>query len=576
MRNIFLTLSCLFGLLLLSGCGNDPAAQLEQDSGKIVEQAIIKELNKQIEASYGNQSFLLEPRKLMLVSSGVNQAVNSSGSDSFKPLEIIMVARKYNASKIACEVVGVSSSQVRKKKNSNYPYQAKLTISVNITFEEYHDFSGFPLHAVIPADWGKWNPRKQAGFVRELYSKLPPAEFDYRVIAETPAANTETMRDNWNIEVVWNKAGEQWEISGTTETEAVVNAPPPSWQGTEKDKNAIKQYLASQGFVAYRNRNFQPADLEIVQKLEQGLIYSNGRWQDPRVLEATEAFHTALERWNKSRAFPDLALMLKELNRLSDTESFPDYAQLATAGLLGAIKTMEQRRDEKFLEQLSFTMKNNSSFAAISPEKVQEAIDEAQKHINQQKQAQIKGKIKGILTEQIELQNILKTFAPTEITFSSFAGINELQAYANTNESVKNYLVLLGLVHNRPDLIGNRKVLSQQLFVDLLQDCRKCAGKGKIVCSSCKDSGVCQICGGSGRKTITTLAFDSRRGFVKSTVSCPRKCRLCPANPTCSSCSGTGTITLKSRAKKRMIDYYDKIMTDLNEDIEKQQKELEK
>ena len=574
MRNIFLTLSCLFGILLLSGCSDDPATQLEQDSGKIVEQAIIKELNKQIEVSYGNLAFLLAPQEIMLVSSGVNQAMNDSGTDSFKPLEIITVSRKYTASKISYKVLRVNSSQVRKRKDPNYPYQAKLTISVDIIYEEYHAFSGFPLHAVIPADWEKWNPRKQASFVQKLYSKLPPAEFDYRVIAAAPVSNT--MRDNLNVEAVWNKACEQWEISGTTEAETAVNAPPPSWQGTEKDENAIKQYLASQGFVAYRNRNFQPADLEIVQKLERGLIYSNGKWQDPRVLEATKAFHTALERWNKSRAFPDLALMLKELNRLSDTESFSDYAQLATAGRLGAIKTMEQRKDEKFLEQLSFTLKNNSSFAAILPEKVQEAIDEAQKHINQQKLAQLKGKIKGILTEQIKLQNILKTFAPTEITFSSFAGLNELQSYANTNESVKNYLVLLGLVHNRPDLIGNRKVLSQQLFVDLLQDCRKCAGKGKIVCSSCKGSGVCRICGGIGRKTITTFDPHNRHRLVERSVSCPRKCILCPANSTCSSCSGTGTITLKNRAKRRMIDYYDKIMTDLNEEIEKQQKVLEK
>lgn len=74
MRNIFLTLSCLFGILLLSGCSDDPATQLEQDSGKIVEQAIIKELNKQIEVSYGNLAFLLAPQEIMLVSSGVNQA----------------------------------------------------------------------------------------------------------------------------------------------------------------------------------------------------------------------------------------------------------------------------------------------------------------------------------------------------------------------------------------------------------------------------------------------------------------------------------------------------------------------
>ena len=47
MGNIFFSLSCLFGILLLSGCGDDPITPLEQASGKIAEQAIIKELNKE-------------------------------------------------------------------------------------------------------------------------------------------------------------------------------------------------------------------------------------------------------------------------------------------------------------------------------------------------------------------------------------------------------------------------------------------------------------------------------------------------------------------------------------------------
>lgn len=583
MGNIFFSLSCLFGILLLSGCGDDPITPLEQASGKIAEQAIIKELNKQIEASYGNQSFLLAPQKIMLVSSGVNQALNHSGSDSFKPLDTITVARRYNASKIAYQVVGVSSSQVRKKKDSQYPYQAKLTISVNIIYAEYHNFSGFPLHAVIPPDWNRWNSLKQESFVGELYSKLPPAEFDYRVIAEAPSANTETMRDNWHVEVVWNKAAEQWELSGTTEAETVVNAPPPSWQGTTRAANAIQKHLASQGFVSYRNQNFRPADLEIIKKIERGLTYSNGKWQDPRVITATREFHAALTRWNMRRSFSDLALMMKELNRLSDTESFSDYAQLATAGVLEAIKTMEQKRDEKFLEQLSFMVKNNSSFAAISPEKIQNALDEAKNNIqqwknkvNQQKQAQAKEKLKDILAGKINLQNILKTFAPTKITFSSFVDLNELQAYAQTNESIKNYLILLGLVYDRPGLIGDRNVLSQQLFADLFRECKKCDGAGKIVCAYCKDSRICHICHGSGYKTITTIASGDRRGFVEKRVPCPRKCKRCLANPTCPSCSGTGKNILKSRTQRRMIDYYNKIMADLNEDIEKLQKELEK
>lgn len=558
MRNIFFSLSYLFGILLLSGCGDDSIAPLERDSGKIAKQAIIKELNKQIETSYGNQAFLLTPQKIMIVSSGVNQAVNSSGSNLFSPLEVISVARKYNASQIAYDVVGVSSSQVRKKKDSQYPYQAKLTISVNITYEEYRNFSGLPLRAVIPMDWVGWDSQKRESFVKELYSKLPPAEFDYKVIAETPGSNTETMRDNWNVEVVWNQNTKQWEISGATEAATTVNAPPPPWQGTAKNKNA---------------------NLELVQKLERGLIYSNGKWVELRIVQAMKTFYIALERWNRNRDFPDLTQMMKELNLLSGTEAFPNYAQLATAGVLAAIKSMEQRKDEKSLEKLSLMMKSDPTFAAISSEELQNTLNEAKKNvqqwkdkINQQKQE----KIKDILAEKINLQDILKTFAPTKITFSSFAGLNELQAYAKTNENVKNYQALLGLVYDRPGLIGNRDILSQQLFVDLLQDCRKCHGTGKIVCSVCKGSGVCYICHGSGYKTITTFASDGRRGFVEERVPCPTKCRWCPADPTCASCSGTGKIILKRRAQGRMIDYYNKIMADLNEDIEKLQKELEK
>lgn len=579
MRNLLVYPFLLVAIVaLLSGCGDDSATQLERDSAGIVKQAIVNNLNTQINASYGNLAFLLAPAKVMLISPGVSQATNSSGEDSFKPLDVITIARKYNATKITYDVVGVSHSQIRKKNDSRYPYQAKLTILINATYEVYHDVNAFSLQAIVPVEWSAQRAEKQEDFIKDFYTKLPPVEFDYRVIAESPTAETETRREQWSIDIVWNKSEKRWELGDKAPDMATtVKASSPSWLGAVADDEAVKKFLDAQGFVSYQEKRFRSADIEIFKKIEQGLIFLDGKWQDPRVIDATMEFKIALDRWNQHRSFSDLAVMLKELNRLSGTESFSDHARIATAGILNAVKSMELRADEKSLEQLAFFMKNNSSFSAIEPQRVLGAIVAARTNIDQRKldkyQRELTKELEAMrrqLDSRLELQKAIEPYAPEQLTPKTIVEFGSFQKYAETEKSVKMYLALLGIVLNRPALLEKYGNLSDPMLADLYQPCSTCQGKGNRVCRVCRGSGVCQTCGGRGEM------YSKRVSGEYETAPCPRACAFCPKNPTCSSCNGTGQAFFVAKARKRIVDFYAEIMKDLNDDIEKRRAKIVK
>ena len=264
MRRIYTLLFTLSVAFVLTGCGPDPSAQLEQDSAAIIRQAIVVKLNEEIANNYGNQSFLLAPGKLLLVSPGVNQAVNLAGQETFKPLEIISAARRYGATKVICNPVGLSSSRIRKKKNNDYPYQVKLTISVDVTYEMYENFSGVPVHAVTPPDWAAWSSEKKTEFIQELYSKLAPAEFDYQKIAEESSGNSEVIRDNWSFDAVWNQSRGHWELEGDQKLE--VDAPAPTWPSARESAAALRRHFESENLVAYQGTYFSADDVELAKK----------------------------------------------------------------------------------------------------------------------------------------------------------------------------------------------------------------------------------------------------------------------------------------------------------------------
>lgn len=544
-------------MLILMGCGPDPSSQIEQDAGEIVQQAIFAEMNQQIESSPGNQSFLLNPGQLLLVHPGVNQAVNEDGRgmESFYPMEMITIARRYSAAKLTYTTLGVQSSQIREKDDSEYPYQAMLTISVNVNHEEYQNFDGFPLHAVIPEEWKTWSQQKKGEFLEELYSSLPPLEFDYRVIAESSAPKSEIVRNNWKRKIVWNQSRKHWELDlarGKGKERGKLKAAFPTWKGKEESESAIRQYLDSRGFVAYNGKNCRKTDLEIVKKLQQGLILSDGKWRDSRIVRAEHKLKMALEQWNKNRNFSDLEVMLKALSNLSESETFSACSQLAANGILTSVKA----GDKKFWDELDFRMKTYAGETAILSEKVRNFIAATQRDITRIK-TEIMQKILDVMSK---LQEELKTCAPERLSQNRKTNFSTLSRYAETVQEVKTYLALIGILRNDTTLIAANADVSDPVLEDLYQNCPRCDGKGKEVCKKCHGSGICQECHGRGWKQIQTLD-----GFQQ--VSCPVRCPFCPKNPICPRCQGSGKIVLQAKLQNRLSTFYTGLMKTLDENI---------
>ncbi len=567
MRRIYTLLFTLSVAFVLTGCGPDPSAQLEQDSAAIIRQAIVVKLNEEIANNYGNQSFLLAPGKLLLVSPGVNQAVNLAGQETFKPLEIISAARRYGATKVICNPVGLSSSRIRKKKNNDYPYQVKLTISVDVTYEMYENFSGVPVHAVTPPDWAAWSSEKKTEFIQELYSKLAPAEFDYQKIAEESSGNSEVIRDNWSFDAVWNQSRGHWELEGDQKLE--VDAPAPTWPSARESAAALRRHFESENLVAYQGTYFSADDVELAKKLDAGLVYVNGKWMDPKIIAAAQGFSAALSAWNTNHNFSDLEKMLRELRRLADSELYATAAQLSIDGLLHSIEWMEKNENKKSLERLAGYMRENASLSAITPEKILARIETAQKNVDEKIRVRYQATLRKVLAETTELQErcreldaLLQKFSPALLLDRDKEELNLFRPYFPLNSSLKTYLVYLAI------LKGNREVIREfwksvgPQFSGLYQTCSKCNGQGEQVCRMCNGTGVCPQCRGTGRRTI------KNPDGSYSTVSCSRRCPFCPRSPVCSSCRGLGIVFTRARVQQSVAAFYEKMMTNLHNEIQ--------
>ncbi len=570
MRHIILSLFVLFfSLFFGTGCQESVADPLEQ-ADQLARQAIVILLNEDIERSYGHQVFQLAPGTVLFISPGAVEGDDEAMRSG--PFTIVTIARKYNALKSEYKTVKTAGTKVRaNKKNPAYPYQAKLSLTLNIILTEYSICNGFPLSVVTPAEWAGWSPGKRRSHLGDFHAKLPPKEFDYMAIAEMPGSNPSATQETKSFDIVWSKREKQWQLaSHAGESPQEVKAGPPTWPAAGAAEDLRQKHFEAAGFVRHGGKYFPAADIEIVKYKEQGLEFHGGKWQDPAKIQALLKFRELLGEWNRSGAVGQLPNVLQALNQLSGTDSFDHSAELTVAALLNFVKTCEQKDDEKKLGQLLHLLNNNPQLKAVDTGKLGETILAAQEEIKQKKQrntleAQIKqlAAMRKNLQERRDFLELMTDFAPDRIANINIVTLKKLQSYINADKGVPLYLTLIGIVRNQPEFLNTyMEHLNDSRLVDLYQKCTRCTGGGTQSCGSCGGSGICRSCGGSGTQTIRDPSGGRKR------VPCAPKCGFCLKSSACASCRGFGLVFFRDKAQKRLGDFYGEFINEVNIDIE--------
>ena len=104
---------------------------------------------------------------------------------------------------------------------------------------------------------------------------------------------------------------------------------------------------------------------------------------------------------------------------------------------------------------------------------------------------------------------------------------------------------------------------------ELSMSCNVCRGRGLPNCSECKNTGVCWVCGGSGKKKVSRNGYN---GFYTSFVNCRTDCLSCERfrkqGIKCHLCKGDGKV-INPEFKQEFVSTKAQLMSLLQEHIRK-------
>ena len=615
-------------MLLLAGCAPSPKATLEasKDSLKqaVFEKALSRDLEQKLNLYSQNLDEKLEdeigkehvnnltPGFSGYGISGDRVYIKETKIDYSFPGEQVFAPaafkRKYLIINSKWTIQTVKFSPPKKYSEGDYTQKSTITISVKPSYSMRFAY-GMTVHMLTPGNFNTLTDSKRENWTQQCATQLPFGESDHAIaIAAKPEEilpQREMERELYQLklnvdafelheDVFFNTHSKQWELKEQTQLKQLRPIPQHNLQeGTPVPQGFRAITLTKDG--EKQELILGADDCEIVEKLNSGMFYINGKWVDREIYQQTQKLTSILKQF-KGKSFSWTAMRELAQNIRENEKAAPKLKANAIAILEYTLqKQIELDRSNKKNMEAFVLELQHPDFNIIGAEQTADMIKKCQNNVDRLKAAaeeELKkqeeenrkriaadiAKSKAYLTDLLEKLKKIKELLPEKIATAH--DIAKESGLFEEDDFKKQFNILLhlhGVNRKHPraieELHRNNWVIGDY---SLRIACRSCGGKGKALCRNCRNSGICPICKGAGsreRRVPSQHGFD----FHVTRVSCPSECTYCEGQKKiCIRCQGTGGYINRKVLQEAIPAETARTIERLDLYITKAEKELEK
>ena len=545
----------LLALMLLAGCGDPGAKELEAVKDKLAGAAIDTIFAEQIKENSHAVCYVKHGESMVMISGGLPAApvlppaeppFMLRGRRVFRHVPIAF-GRTYNVIRLDYRVESVKFTPIQSVKNKRYPRASMLTIQVKRNVAQGEAQLGVTVHWFLPEELTNADEAARKQWVDKKLAALPPDSFDHAV-AIAGVSRDDGEPETLNCPVRFDSETSQWVLK---KEEAVECGDIPLC-----DQSAIIAMLEKAGF---RNAtltrdgrsetlNIAGSDYDTLQQLNAGLRKVESEWIEAEAVVQSERLERAVRDFAANRgnvsweALQQFAELLEQLPKAEQREE-------AIARIAAVIedKISDRANDKDQLAEF-ITKIENKRYAFLGPKQA-ELIELCRRHI-----LRVEGKEQAVIEARRQKMRKFKDY----IRNGDFAKVRAAATEEKLTDDPEFKDFLDTLLDLRRFLSPTQEDLEKLVKSNwwcrgyyLRRACRICLGTGKSPCNKCSNTGICSICSGRGERLHTEVVGGGGREGVPdiatSKVRCPKKCTFCEDQTRiCRRCGGfSGTVDMK-------------------------------
>ncbi len=554
-------------LALAAGCGKAPTPEsIDADSGRLMNEYVAGRAGELARQNETHNAYMLAADTVIVLSRGrVDSQPKIAEVDA--PCTFVKVMRSYDALSQKYTTGEFRRSEIVPDADSGHPYRCSVSFAVEIEDTVWENVPGYILVTVTPEQWSK-REHGADQFLKEAIALLPEVKYDYRRVMAVEGKRS-TRRNTVNLQIGWSPERKRWENLA----EGASGGPAPAsaaWLSDDYNHAGAIDHMQRRG-AQQRDEEFMTRDAGIVDGLiAEGYRYVDGQWVDGEALDQTQQLRAACREAEGKNSFPALERLVGAIAaspRAAGLTAAQRQAGVALETLSGAL--LHGKRLEE-LQRLNGLLNDDADwrfFAEICdlsrlPDAIAElakAEAEAAVLAEEQKRTRRADYIASRLAELNALGGAMAECTKLPVTSTALTRV--LERSPRTLKELSNAVgrfVFLGALLNRDwelAAAAGRDIDDFRNFsAGFLRECDDCRGSGKKVCSTCRGTGKCRTCSGTG--TFTTR--DKNWGTVVH--QCPKYCADCEQRSTCFACSGTGRFVLRPETERAMGDAYGEII----------------